>query len=112
MTIVSRIHVPVMLKEVLDYLNLKKGGIYVDCTFGKGGHSRMILKGLKKGKLIAFEWDEKASDLVQKDHLFLSPQFHLINDNFANLEEHLKKMSVQEVDGFLFDLGLSSDQLA
>ncbi|RHZ35487.1 16S rRNA (cytosine(1402)-N(4))-methyltransferase RsmH [endosymbiont GvMRE of Glomus versiforme] len=111
-TVNNGIHVPVMLNEVLDYLNLKKEGIYVDCTFGKGGHSRSILEKLEKGKLIAFEWDEETANLVQKDKLFLSSQFHLINDNFANLEEHLKKMNIQEVDGFLFDLGLSSDQLA
>ncbi|CAG8835886.1 17540_t:CDS:2, partial [Racocetra persica] len=85
----SGIHVPVMLKEVLDYLNLKKGGVYVDGTF-----------------------DKEFSDLTQKDKIFLTSQFCLINDNFANLEEHLKKMGIQEVDGFLFDLGLSSDQLA
>jgi 16S rRNA (cytosine1402-N4)-methyltransferase len=51
----SGVHIPVMLKEVLDYLNLKKEGIYIDCTFGKGGHSRAILEKLEKGKLIAFE---------------------------------------------------------
>ncbi|CAG8677919.1 21360_t:CDS:2, partial [Racocetra persica] len=82
------IHVPVMLKEVLDHLNLKKGGIYVDGTF-----------------------DKEFSNLTQKDKIFFAPRFCLINDNFANFEEHLKKMGVQEVDGFLFDLGLSSDQL-
>src|SRR5207253_1133717 len=49
--------------------------------------------------------------LVQKDKFFLSPQFCLINDNFANLEEHLKEIGIQEIDGILFDLGLSSDQL-
>jgi len=101
-----------MLNEVLNYLNLKKGGIYVDCTFGRGGHSRAILEKLEKGKLIAFEWDKEFSSLVQKDKFFLSPQFCLINDNFANLEEHLKEMGIQEIDGILFDLGLSSDQLA
>ncbi|CFW92795.1 Ribosomal RNA small subunit methyltransferase H [endosymbiont DhMRE of Dentiscutata heterogama] len=105
------IHVPVMLKEVLDHLNLKKGGIYVDGTFGQGGHSQAILKNLEKGRLIAFEWDKEFSDLTQKDKIFFAPCFCLINDNFANLEEHLKKMGIQEVDGFLFDLGLSSDQL-
>jgi len=51
----SGVHIPVMLNEVLDYLNLKKEGIYIDCTFGKGGHSRAILEKLEKGKLIAFE---------------------------------------------------------
>ena len=109
--IINGNHVPVMLKEVLDYLNLKKEGIYIDCTFGRGGHSRPILEKLGKGKLIAFEWDQKFSSLVQNDNFFLSPLFCLINDNFANLEDHLKKMAIQEVDGFLFDLGLSVDQL-
>src|SRR6266516_1944543 len=112
MSISSGIHIPVMLKETIEYLNLKKEGIYVDCTFGRGGHSRAILEKLEKGKLIAFEWDEKSSKLAQNDKSFLFPQFHLINDNFANLEEHLKKMGIREVDGFLFDLGLSSNQLA
>jgi len=55
MTIDSSRHIPVMLDEVLNHLNLKKGGTYVDCTFGKGGHSRAILEKLEKGKLIAFE---------------------------------------------------------
>src|SRR5437868_6220491 len=112
MTIDSGIHIPVMLNEVLDYLNVKENGIYIDCTFGQGGHSRPILEKLEKGKLIAFEWDKESSNLVQKDEFFFSPQFHFINDNFDNLEEHLKKRGISEVDGFLFDLGLSSDQLA
>src|SRR2546423_12106948 len=112
MSISGGIHIPVMLKETLEYLNLKKEGVYVDCTFGRGGHSRAILEKLAKGQLIAFEWDEKSSKLVQNDKFFLSPQFHLINDNFANLEAHLEKMGIHKVDGFLFDLGLSSDQLA
>ena len=55
MNINSGIHIPVMLNEVLNYLNLKKEGIYIDCTFGRGGHSRSILEKLEKGKLIAFE---------------------------------------------------------
>ena len=108
----SGTHIPVMLNETLAYLNLKKEGIYIDCTFGRGGHSRPILEKLEKGRLIAFEWDRKFSILAQKDTFFLSPQFCLINDNFANLEEYLKKMGIQEADGFLFDLGLSADQLS
>jgi 16S rRNA (cytosine1402-N4)-methyltransferase len=111
-TVNNGIHVPVMLNEVLNYLDVKENGTYFDCTFGRGGHSKPILEKLERGKLIAFEWDKKSSNLAQKDKFFLSSQFHLINDNFANLEENLKKMGIQEVDGFLFDLGLSSDQLA
>ncbi len=55
MVVSSGIHIPVMLNEVLNYLNLKNEGSYVDCTFGQGGHSREILKKLEKGRLIAFE---------------------------------------------------------
>jgi 16S rRNA (cytosine1402-N4)-methyltransferase len=113
MNIESKIHVPVMSNEVLDYLNLNEDGVCIDCTFGRGGHSRLILERLKKGKLIAFEWDGKFSNLAQKDSFFLnSPNFQIINDNFANLGNCLNELAIKEVDGFLFDLGLSSDQLS
>lgn len=112
MNIESKIHIPVMPNEVLDYLNLKEGGVYVDCTFGRGGHSQLILEKLKRGKLIAFEWDKKFSDLAQKEISFNSPNFQVINDNFANLQKCLNELGIKEVDGFLFDLGLSSDQLS
>ncbi|WNE40458.1 MAG: Ribosomal RNA small subunit methyltransferase H [Mycoplasmataceae bacterium] len=111
MNIENKIHVPVMPNEILEYLDLKEGGVYIDCTFGRGGHSQLILKRLKKGRLIAFEWDKKFSDLAQKEISFNSPSFQIINDNFANLENCLKELGIKEVDGFLFDLGLSSDQL-
>jgi 16S rRNA (cytosine1402-N4)-methyltransferase len=52
---ISKIHIPVMLREVINYLNIKKEGTYVDCTFGNGGHSRAVLEKLEKGKLIGFE---------------------------------------------------------
>ncbi|CAI2184419.1 19982_t:CDS:2 [Funneliformis geosporum] len=86
---ISRLHIPVMLSEALDHLGTKKNGIYVDCTF-----------------------DKKTVQMIQNDKLFSSPRFYLIHDNFVNLEEHLKKLCLKEVDGFLFDLGLSSYQLA
>src|SRR5437763_12330531 len=104
----GEIHIPVMLDEVIDHLNIKKSGFYVDCTFGNGGHSRSILEKLESGKLISFEWDKNSVELIRDNNFFSSPKFHLINDNFANLEEHLKNFNVKEVDGFLFDLGLSS----
>ena len=109
----SKVHIPVMLREVLDCLNIKEDGIYVDCTFGNGGHSRAILERLKKGKLVAFEWDKESFLIVKSDAFFSSSQFYLINDNFTTLEESLKNLNLlKEVDGFLFDLGLSSYQLA
>jgi len=108
----NELHKPVMLKEALDYLNLKENGVYVDGTFGTGGHSRAILGKLKNGKLIAFEWDQKEVELAQNDNFFSTPNFLLINDNFTNLEKHLLALNISAVDGFLFDLGLSSYHLA
>ena len=108
----NELHKPVMLKEVLDYLAVKESRIYVDGTFGTGGHSRAILEKLKTGKLIAFEWDKKEFELAQKENSFSTPNFLLINDNFANLEKHLLMLNISQVDGFLFDLGLSSYHLA
>ena len=108
----NKIHIPVMPNEVLEYLDLKEDGLYVDCTLGRGGHSQLILERLKKGKLIAFEWDEKFSKLIKEDYIFNSSNFQVINDNFANLEKKLIELDIKKVDGFLFDLGLSSDQLS
>ena len=108
------IHIPVMLSEVLNHLNVKKNGFYIDGTFGNGGHSKAILEKLEggKGKLLSFEWDKKSVELVQKSKFFSSPLFYLINDNFASLEDHLKVFNIKEMDGFLLDLGLSSYQLS
>ncbi|MCE8163616.1 MAG: 16S rRNA (cytosine(1402)-N(4))-methyltransferase RsmH [Candidatus Moeniiplasma glomeromycotorum] len=107
----NSIHQPVMISEVLEHLNPQANGLYVDGTFGAGGHSRVILERLKTGKLIAFEWDRKAVELVNQDKFFSLPQFTLINDNFINFEKHLQALNISAVDGFLLDLGLSSDQL-
>jgi 16S rRNA (cytosine1402-N4)-methyltransferase len=104
----GEIHIPVMLDEVIDHLNIKKNGFYVDCTFGNGGHSKAILEKLESGKLVALEWDKNSVELIQGNNLFSPPKFYLINDNFANLEECLKDFNAKEIDGFLFDLGLSS----
>jgi len=107
----GEIHVPVMLNEVIEYLNIKKDGIYIDCTFGNGGHSKSILERLENGKLIAFEWDKNSVEFIKNNTFFSSPKFSLINDNFSNLTEHLKNLEIKEIEGFLFDLGLSSWQL-
>lgn len=107
----NKLHQPVMLKETLDRLSIKENGIYVDGTFGTGGHSRAILEKIKIGKLVAFEWDKKEFEFAQNDKSFSNPRFTLINDNFINLEKYLKELGIKEVDGFLFDLGLSSYQL-
>ncbi|CAI2179259.1 14402_t:CDS:2 [Funneliformis geosporum] len=97
------LHKPVMLNEALNYLKIKENGIYIDCTFGTGGHSQNILTKLKN--------DKSAQEIVKNKEIFNSPQFQLISDNFANLEKHLESLKIKEIDGFLFDLGLSSSQL-
>ena len=99
-------HVPVMLREALDALQVKTGGIYVDCTFGGGGHSREILSRLgSDGKLIAFDQDADAREnLPEDDRIIFVPH------NFRHLQRFLKLYKIQAVDGILADLGVSSHQ--
>lgn len=99
-------HQPVLLKEAVDGLNIKPNGIYVDVTFGGGGHSREILTRLDKGgKLIAFDQDPDAKRNVLDDE-----RFTLIDQNFGNMKNWLRLMKVTKVDGILADLGVSSHQ--
>ncbi len=99
-------HVPVLLKESIDGLQIKKDGVYVDVTFGGGGHSKEILKRLgPEGKLFAFDQDEDALANAIDD-----PRFTLINENFRFLRQFLKFYGILEVDGILADFGVSSHQ--
>ncbi len=100
-------HVPVLLKETVDGLNIKPDGIYVDVTYGGGGHSREILNRLgENGKLYAFDQDEEAhKNKIDDDRLTL------IEGNFSNIKNYLRLEGVKEVDGILADLGISSHQI-
>ena len=99
-------HNPVLLKQSVDGLVTNPGGIYVDCTFGGGGHSKEILSRLsEKGKLYAFDQDLDALKNTIDD-----PRFTLINQNFRFLENSLLAYGVTGVDGILADLGVSSHQ--
>jgi 16S rRNA (cytosine1402-N4)-methyltransferase len=99
-------HNPVLLKETVEGLNIKKDGVYVDVTFGGGGHSREILKHLgDKGKLIAFDQDQDALLNRIDDSRFL-----LINENFRYIKRFLRFHGVKAVDGILADFGVSSHQ--
>lgn len=99
-------HNPVLLKETVDGLNIKPDGIYVDVTFGGGGHSKEILKRLgPNGKLFAFDQDEDALANVLPDERFV-----LINENFRNIKRFLRFYGAKNVDGILGDLGVSSHQ--
>ena len=102
----SRYHDPVLLQASVDGLNIKEDGVYVDVTFGGGGHSREILKKLgEKGKLFAFDQDEDASANAIEDD-----RFQLINQNFRYLKQYLKFYGIRKVDGILADFGVSSHQ--
>jgi len=100
-------HVPVLLKESVDGLNIRPDGTYVDVTFGGGGHSKEILKRLNdKGRLFAFDQDADAVKNKIDD-----PRFTLIEGNFANLKNYLRLEGIKQVDGILADLGISSHQI-
>jgi len=99
-------HKPVLLKETVDGLNIQPEGVYVDVTFGGGGHSREILERLgETGKLIAFDQDTDALENAIDD-----PRFLLINENFRFLKRFLRFYGYKQVDGILGDFGVSSHQ--
>ena len=99
-------HVPVMLKQCLDGLEINPDGIYVDVTFGGGGHSREIFKQLSSnGQLIVFDQDPDA-----RKNAWEADNFHFVAANFSFISNHLKMMGFPKVDGILADLGVSSHQ--
>ncbi len=105
-------HTSVLLREAVDILAIKPSGIYVDATFGGGGHSAAILEKLgPDGRLIAFDRDPEAiahgQDLLNNS----AGRLTLVNDNFSSLKEHLAAMNILKVDGILADLGVSTHQL-
>ena len=99
-------HVPVLFDEVLEGLDIKKEGVYVDCTFGGGGHSRGIIDRLgEKGKLVAFDQDADAVKNIPKDDRVL-----FVPQNFRYIQRFLRLYKIGQVDGVLADLGVSSHQ--
>ncbi len=98
-------HTPVLLKDCIEALQIKPNGIYVDATFGGGGHAREILKQISKGKLFGFDCDEDAAKNRMDDK-----RFTLIPQNFRELKSALLKQNVKQIDGLLADLGVSSHQ--
>ena len=104
-------HISVLLNESIEGLNLKEDGIYVDCTLGYAGHSSEILRRIRRGYLFAIDQDEDAIKYSEKKLSEISDNFTIIKCNFSCLKEELKKRNVDFVDGFLFDLGVSSVQL-
>jgi 16S rRNA (cytosine1402-N4)-methyltransferase len=102
----QKYHIPVLLKEVIEGLNIKSDGIYVDCTFGGGGHAKELLTYLgKEGKLIAFDQDANASRNIPEDERLV-----FVPHNFRHLQRFLRLHKITQVDGVLADLGVSSHQ--
>ena len=99
-------HIPVMLNECLEGLAIRPNGIYVDVTFGGGGHSKAIFKLLnEEGKLIVFDQDPDA-----KKNAWEAPNFEFVPANFSFISNHLRLLGIKQVDGILADLGVSSHQ--
>jgi len=101
-------HIPVMLSECIEGLNIKSEGTYVDATFGGGGHSREIIKRLKGGRLFGIDQDEDARTIAAG---FDSGKFTFIDINFRHLKRYLRLEGVEKLDGLLADLGVSSHQI-
>ena len=101
-------HKSVLLNEVIEYLNLKQGGKYIDATVGYGGHSSHILKEIgKEGVLFAFDQDDEAISYSTKRLSKIGDNFTIFKSNFVNMKKYVN----EKVDGILFDLGVSSPQL-
>lgn len=99
-------HIPVLLKETIEGLSIKPDGIYVDCTFGGGGHSKGILQSLgAKGKLVAFDQDPDARENLPDDERLV-----FVSHNFRHLQRFLRLEGIMAVDGIMADLGVSSHQ--
>jgi len=98
-------HTPVLRAPALDFLAIRPDGIYVDATFGAGGHARGILERLGSGRLVAIDIDPAA-----RQQLPLHPALRFVHDNFRNLDHVLDALGIGEIDGALFDLGVSSMQ--
>ncbi len=109
MTISTEYHRPIMLQECLEGLNIRPDGVYVDVTFGGGGHSKAILERLNdKGKLYAFDQDpdaKKNADTIK------DARFTFIETNFRNIKKYLRLYGAKKVDGILADFGISSHQI-
>ena len=104
-------HKSVLLDECIENLNLKEDSVIIDCTLGYGGHSSFILKEIKKGFLFAFDQDDEAINSSRKRLDEIGNNYEIIRSNFVHLKEKMDERNISEVDGILYDLGVSSPQL-
>jgi len=109
---VNSFHTPVLTKEILKCLNLKKGGVYIDCTLGGGGHSKAILENIyPHGLLIGIDQDTEAIETAQEELKRYIDKVKLVRGNFKNLLRILSDLNIEKVTGIIFDLGVSFHQL-
>ena len=104
-------HITVLLNEAVDALNIRADGVYVDGTFGRGGHSRLILSRLgKDGRLVVFDKDPQAIEVAQSlaKH---DKRISVVHDGFVHFQAALNHLGIERIDGALFDLGISSPQI-
>ncbi|NCO23307.1 16S rRNA (cytosine(1402)-N(4))-methyltransferase RsmH [Candidatus Kuenenbacteria bacterium] len=105
-------HIPVLLNESIDFLELKRDGIYVDATLGGGGHAEKIASLIgKNGKVIGIDQDEEAIEKAKMRLAEFEEKIEYVHDNFKNLDYILNKLGVEKIDGILLDLGVSTYQL-
>ena len=104
-------HYSVLKNELIESLNIKDGGIFVDATIGYAGHSKEILKKIQNGYLYGFDQDEKAVEYSTKELSKIGNNFKIFKTNFVNLKKTLEEENVGLVDGIIFDLGFSSPQI-
>jgi len=101
---VNSFHIPVLTQEILNYLNLKKGGVYIDCTLGGGGHSEAILENIyPHGFLIGIDQDIEAIETAKEELKSYIDKVKLVKDNFKNLEGILSGLKIETVSGIIFD---------
>ena len=100
-----------MKNELIDSLNIKEDGIYVDATLGYAGDSASILKRIKRGYLFAFDQDLEAVKYSNSVLRKVGNNYKIFNTNFVNMVEYLERENIKEVDGIIFDLGFSSPQI-
>ncbi len=108
----SELHIPVLASEVMEWLDPMTAKLYVDGTLGLGGHASLILsQSAPAGRVLGFEWDEQAARLAAQRLAGFGDRFQLVHASYADLPAQCRELGVQQVDGILIDLGVSSLQL-
>lgn len=104
-------HIPVLLNEVIDLLKCNRPGLYVDFTVGAGGHAKEILSSSPENRLIGFDWDEQAIAIASENLQAFTNRVTLVHEGFPSFKTTFENLRLSEVDGMVFDLGLSSIQI-